>query len=411
MLGIFQKMSKILTQALHYHRQSPAGKVALAVTKPCRTQADLALAYTPGVAEPARAIARRPADVYQYTAKGNLVGVISNGTAVLGLGNIGAAASKPVMEGKAVLFKRFAGIDAFDLEVNCADPEKFVELVAALAPTFGAINLEDIAAPECFYIEEELQRRIDIPVFHDDQHGTAIITGAALLNALKITGKKINQVKVIVAGAGAAGIRCAEHYVRLGVSKKNIWLCDSKGLITMQRRNLNKYKQPFAHRSKPMILAEVMVKADVFVGVSAPNIVTPKMLQAMAPRPIVFALANPDPEIAYPLARRSRRDILLATGRSDYPNQINNALCFPFLLRGALDAQAHSITPNMKLAATAALAELGATTATKLVPSIFDKRLLPVVAAAVVPAAQRDGVARKKINLQNYVRNLQRRRS
>lgn len=378
---------------------------------PLRNQRDLSLLYTPGVAIPSLRIAKQPRLAYALTNKRNLVAVVTNGTAVLGLGNIGPLAAKPVMEGKAALFKRFAGIDAFDLEVAETDPDKFVDIVAKLAPTFGGINLEDISAPACFYIEDELQKRLDIPVFHDDQHGTAIISGAALLNALEIVGKKISSVKLVISGAGAAGIRCAEHYVRLGVRKNNITMCDSKGVITIDRKNLDVYKKRFAvgteHCSvptRPATLADAMVNADVFVGVSVANIVTPKMLLRMNDNPIVFVMANPDPEIPYTLAKRARRDILLATGRSDCPNQINNVLGFPFVFRGALDAGAKRITEEMKLAATYALAKLAhqpVPSSVKrayhlkqlkfgydyIVPKPFDPRLLATVSGAVAKAA------------------------
>lgn len=419
--------------ALEYHKRHPAGKISIQPTKPCQTQDDLALAYTPGVAEPSLAIAKQPATVYDYTNKGNLVGIISNGTAVLGLGNIGAAASKPVMEGKSVLFKQFAQVDAFDIEVSTTDPEEFITVVRNLAPTFGAINLEDISAPECFYIEDQLQKHLDIPVFHDDQHGTAIISGAALLNAVELVGKDISKIKVVISGAGAAGIRCAEHYVRLGVQKKNIWMCDSRGLITKQRKDLDKYKKQFAQardRSRPVhtiknyTLADAIVNADVFLGVSIANILTPAMIKTMAPKPIVFALANPNPEIAYPLAKRTRHDILLASGRSDYPNQINNVLGFPFIMRGALDVRATCITNGMKIAATKALAKIAHYPVPGyilkaynlqslrfgpdyIVPKPFDKRVYVEVSAAVAQAAMQDGVARKKINIKTYIKNLQ----
>jgi len=395
------------------------GRITIQPTQPCRTQADLAKIYTPGVAKPVREIAQQPDRAFDLTAKSNLVGVITNGTAILGLGNLGAQASKPVMEGKAVLFKRFAGIDAFDIEVAETDPEKFVHIVAALAPTFGGINLEDISAPACFYIETELQKRLHIPVFHDDQHGTAVISGAALLNAVELVGKKITDVKIVMSGAGAAGIRCAEHYVRLGVPKNHIWLCDSHGLITADRKGLDLYKKQFAQNTSSQSLANAMVDADVFIGVSAPNIVTPAMLKTMASYPIVFALANPDPEIAYPLAKRTRHDILLATGRSDYPNQINNVLGFPFIFRAALDVRAMHITPNMLLAATQALAELAHQPVPAsvlrayhvrsmqfgpdyIVPKPFDPRLVVEVSLAIAKAAIADGVARKTITLKTY---------
>lgn len=420
------------TQALKYHKRQPAGKISIQPTKPCQTQDDLAMAYTPGVAEPSLVIAKKPATVYDYTNKGNLVAVISNGTAVLGLGNIGAAASKPVMEGKSVLFKRFAGIDAFDLEVSATDPDEFISVVRNVAPTFGAINLEDIAAPECFYIENELQKQLDIPVFHDDQHGTAIISGAALLNALELVNKDIRTIKVVVSGAGAAGIRCAEHYIRLGVQKKHIWMCDSRGLITSDRKDLDIYKKKFAQtvvsrsteRSHVSTLADALVGADVFLGVSVANILTPAMVKSMAKNPIVFALANPNPEIAYPLAKRTRHDILLATGRSDYPNQINNVLGFPFILRGALDIRATRITDGMKIAATRALAEIAHYAVPRyilkaygvqslkfgpdyIVPKPFDRRVYIEVSTAVAKAAIADGVARQNIQPKRYKQHLE----
>ncbi|MBI4406973.1 MAG: malate dehydrogenase [Candidatus Kerfeldbacteria bacterium] len=366
---------------------------------PLRNQRDLSMLYTPGVAEPSRQIAKQPQLAYALTNKRNLVAVITNGTAVLGLGNIGPLAAKPVMEGKAALFKRFAGIDAFDLEIAETDPDQFVDIVTKLAPTFGGINLEDISAPACFYIEDELQKRLDIPVFHDDQHGTAIISGAALLNAVELVGKKMSHIKLVISGAGAAGIRCAEQYVRLGVHKNNIIMCDSKGIVSKQRKDLDVYKKSFAV-SKRGSLADAFVDADVFVGVSAPNIVTPAMIKTMAKNPIVFAMANPDPEIAYTLAKRARHDILVATGRSDRPNQINNVLGFPFVFRGALDAGAKRITTEMKLAATYALADLAHRSVPAsvkrayglkqlqfgydyIVPKPFDPRLLAVVSTAV----------------------------
>lgn len=369
---------------------------------PLRTQRDLSELYTPGVGDPARKIAQQPHLAYTLTNKRNLVAVVTNGTAVLGLGNLGPLAAKPVMEGKAALFKRFAGIDAFDLEISETDPDKFIDIVEKLAPTFGGINLEDIAAPACFYIETELQKRLDIPVFHDDQHGTAIISSAALLNAVELVHKKMSQIKLVISGAGAAGIRCAEHYVRLGVQKKHIIMCDSHGIISKKRNHIDQSKKQFAV-VRDGSLADAMIGADVLVGVSAPNIVTEKMLLTMNDRPIVFALANPDPEIRYPLAKRARRDILLASGRSDYPNQINNVLGFPFVFRGALDVGAKRITTEMKLAATYALAELAhrpVPVSVKrayglkqlqfgydyIVPKPFDPRLLSVVSTAVAKA-------------------------
>ncbi len=401
------------------------GRIKVESTTPCETQRDLAVIYTPGVGQPAKAIARNAADVYRYTAKGNLVGVLTNGTAVLGLGDIGPLAAKPVMEGKAVLFKRFAGIDAFDIELVTKDPEEFIRAAALLEPTFGGINLEDIAAPACFYIETELQRRVHIPVFHDDQHGTAIISGAALLNALELVGKNIADAKIVMSGAGAAGIRCAEHYLRLGAQKRNLYLCDSRGLITTARLQLDASKRPFARSLPAASLAEIIKAADVFVGVSVANVVTPAMLKTMAKQPIVFALANPDPEISYTLAQRSRHDILLATGRSDYPNQINNVLGFPFVFRGALDVRAQAITPNMLMAATRALANLAHQPVPRavlkaygvkqlefgpnyIVPKPFDPRLVVEVSASVAAAAMSDGVAALHLTISNYRKHLQR---
>ncbi len=397
-------------------------RIVTALPTPLRNQKDLSILYTPGVAKPSRQIAKDPQAAYRLTNKSNLVAVVTNGTAVLGLGNIGALAGKPVMEGKAALFKRFAGVDAFDLEIAETDPDKLINIIEKLEPTFGGINLEDIAAPACFYIESELQKRLSIPVFHDDQHGTAIISGAALLNALEVVGKKIHQVKIVLSGAGAAGIRCAEHYVRLGADKKNITLCDSRGIVSRDRGSMDPLKQQFV-QPKSGDLADALVNADVFVGVSAPNIVTPEMLKTMANQPIVFAMANPDPEIAYPLAKRARRDILLATGRSDFPNQINNVLGFPFVFRGALDTQARQVTEEMKLAATLALAKLAHAPvpvsvkrayhlnslrfgAEYIVPKPFDPRALVEVSVAVARAALESGVARKKINLKTYRQHL-----
>lgn len=397
-------------------------RIVTSLPVPLRTQRDLSALYTPGVGDPAKQIAKVPQRAYQLTNKGNLVAVVSNGTAVLGLGNIGPLAAKPVMEGKAALFKRFAGIDAFDLEIAETDPDKFVDIVAKLVPTFGGINLEDIAAPACFYIEQELQKRVAIPVFHDDQHGTAIISGAGLINALELVHKKMSQVKIVLSGAGAAGIRCAEHYVRLGATQRNITLCDSHGVVTTERKNLDEYKRRFAKNPHDIVgtTLELSLRgADVFIGVSAPNIVTPAMIQTMAPDPIVFAMANPDPEIAYPLAKRSRHDILLASGRSDYPNQINNVLGFPFVFRGALDVRAHAITEEMKLAATFALAALAhrpVPVSVKraynqptihfgydyFVPKPFDPRVFIEVSSAVAKAAD------PKVNLKRYRAHLSR---
>ena len=346
-------------EALDYHSKGRKGKIEVIPSKPTSTSRDLSLAYSPGVAEPCLEIAQNPDDVYQYTAKGNLVGVISNGTAVLGLGNIGALASKPVMEGKGVLFKRFADIDVFDIEIDEEDPEKFVQIVKALEPTFGGINLEDLKAPECFEIEEKLRKIMNIPIMHDDQHGTAIISTAALFNALEITQKDISKIKVVFSGAGASAIACANMMVSTGVQLENLWLCDTKGLVYVDRHDgMNPYKSKFAKKSNLRSLAQVIDGADVFVGCSAKGVLTVDMVKSMAPNPIVFALANPDPEIDYPIAKAARPDLIMATGRSDYPNQVNNVLGFPFIFRGALDVHAKEINEEMKLAAAKALAAL-----------------------------------------------------
>ncbi len=339
--------------------RAPAGKLGVVATKPCSTQRDLSLAYTPGVAVPCLEIEKDPALAYKYTAKGNLVAVVTNGTAVLGLGNIGALAGKPVMEGKGVLFKRFADIDVFDIELNTLDPKEVIRTCQLLEPTFGGINLEDIKAPECFEIEEELKRTMRIPVFHDDQHGTAIISGAALLNAVEIAGKRLADVKIVFSGAGASAVSCAEHYVRLGATRQNITLCDTKGVIYKGRtERMNKYKERFAIETAARTLADALRGADVFVGLSTANCVSPEMLLGMADRPVVFAMANPDPEIPYDVAKATRADVIIATGRSDFPNQVNNVLGFPFIFRGALDVRATTINDEMKLAATRALASL-----------------------------------------------------
>ncbi|HYL94232.1 MAG TPA: malic enzyme-like NAD(P)-binding protein [Terriglobales bacterium] len=346
-------------EALDYHCGPRPGKIEVNPSKPCRTQRDLSLAYTPGVAEPCLEIQKNPHDAFKYTSRGNLVAVVSNGTAVLGLGHIGALAGKPVMEGKGVLFKRFADIDVFDLEVDSARPEDVIRVCRLLEPTFGAINLEDIKAPECFQIEEELRRTMKIPVFHDDQHGTAIINGAALLNALELVGKDIAKVKVVFCGAGAAGLACAAHYVRLGVKRENLTMVDVFGVVYKGRtEGMNSYLEQFARETPHRKLAEAVVGADVLVGLSVKGVFTPEMIRSMAPRPIVFAMANPDPEITYEEARAARTDAIVATGRSDYPNQVNNVLGFPFIFRGALDVRATAINDEMKLAATRALAAL-----------------------------------------------------
>ncbi|MDR5710142.1 MAG: malic enzyme-like NAD(P)-binding protein, partial [Armatimonadota bacterium] len=414
-------------EALEYHERGRPGKLAIQITKPFVTQRDLSLAYTPGVAEPVREIHRNPMDAYRYTAKGNLVAVISNGTAVLGLGNVGALASKPVMEGKAVLFKRFADVDVFDIEVDTADPEEFVRIVRAIAPTFGGINLEDIRAPDCFWIERRLREELDIPVFHDDQHGTAIIVGAALLNALELVGKHITEVRVVISGAGASAIACAEFFLLLGMRREQMVLVDTKGVVYRGRSDgMNPYKERFAADTPARTLAEAMAGADVFVGLSAPGIVTGEMVRSMAPRPIVFALANPDPEIPYEEARAARPDAIVATGRSDYPNQVNNVLGFPFIFRGALDVRARAINEEMKLAACRALAALAKQDVPDsvlrayglerlefgpdyLIPKPLDPRVALWVAPAVAEAAMRTGVARRHVDLEAYREELARR--
>ncbi|UOR05222.1 NADP-dependent malic enzyme [Hymenobacter aerilatus] len=408
-------MSKINKQdALNYHSQEPAGKIEVVPTKPVSTQSDLALAYSPGVAEPCLAIAANPDDVYKYTAKGNLVAVISNGTAVLGLGNIGPEASKPVMEGKGVLFKKFAGIDCFDIEIDATDPDEFIRIVKALEPTFGGINLEDIKAPECFRIETALREQMNIPLMHDDQHGTAIITSAALLNALELVGKKIDEVQLVVSGAGAAAVSCLRLYLELGVKPENVVVFDKDGVINHQRTDLAELQMRFATQRPIATLAEAMRGADVFLGLSAANVLPAEFLLTMADNPIVFALANPNPEIDYDLAMATRPDIIMATGRSDHPNQVNNVLGFPYIFRGALDVRATEINEAMKLAAVHALAELAkdvvpdlvnkaygdntlAFGRTYLIPKPLDPRLITTVSPAVALAAMESGVARRHI--------------
>jgi len=414
-------------QALDYHDGGRPGKIEITPTKPCRTQRDLSLAYTPGVAEPCLEIHKNPHDAYKYTGRGNLVAVLSNGTAVLGLGDIGALAGKPVMEGKAVLFKRFADVDVFDIEVNSHNPDDIIKLCQLLEPTFGGINLEDIKAPDCFYIEETLKKTMKIPVFHDDQHGTAIISGAALLNALEVVGKDIRKVKVVFNGAGAAGIACAEHYVRLGVRRENIILCDTKGVVYAGRTDgMNPYKDRFAQQTDKRTLAEAMVGADVFAGLSVKGAINGDMIRTMAPDPIVFAMANPDPEVTYEEAKASRPDVIIATGRSDYPNQVNNVLGFPFIFRGALDVRATAINEEMKLAATRALANLAKEDVPDsvcraygvprmqfgreyLIPKPFDPRVLMWEASAVAEAAMKTGVAQEPVDLDLYRAQLERR--
>ncbi len=411
---IFSFMSKLNQDALNYHSSGRPGKVAIIPTKPHSTQRDLALAYSPGVASPCLAIKDNKQDVYKYTAKGNLVAVISNGTAVLGLGNIGPEAGKPVMEGKGLLFKIFADIDVFDIEVDASDPEKFIQTVKAIAPTFGGINLEDIKGPECFDIEERLKAELDIPVMHDDQHGTAIISAAGLLNALGLVGKKLDSVRIVVNGAGAAAISCSKLYVSLGAKLENLILCDSKGVIHKERKDLTKEKQLFANNTKCRTLEEAVKGADVFVGLSVAGVLSKDMVKSMKKDPIVFALANPDPEISYEDAKASRPDIIFATGRSDYPNQINNVLGFPFIFRGALDVRASCINEDMKIACVHALASLAKEKVPEsvlmaynasnivygreyLIPKPMDPRLITCVAPAVAKAAMKSGVARQKI--------------
>jgi malate dehydrogenase (oxaloacetate-decarboxylating)(NADP+) len=400
--------------ALLYHSRGRKGKVEVIPTKPYFTQSDLSLAYTPGVAYPCLEIEKNPDDAYVYTAKANLVAVISNGTAVLGLGDIGALAGKPVMEGKGLLFKVFADVDVFDIEIDEKDPEKLIEICAKIAPTFGGINLEDIKAPECFEVETRLKKMLDIPVFHDDQHGTAIISAAGLLNAIDISGKKLSDIKVVVCGAGAAANSCMRLYVALGVRKENVVMVDSKGVINSKRTDLNKYKQEWVTKRDINNLAEAVVGADLFLGLSVADMLTSEMLKTMAPEPIVFAMANPNPEISYEDAMGARDDIIFATGRSDYPNQINNVLGFPFIFRGALDVRATSINEEMKLAATKALADLAREPVPEevlkaygltslefgkdyIIPKPLDPRLISRVASAVARAAIETGVAQLTI--------------
>jgi malate dehydrogenase (oxaloacetate-decarboxylating)(NADP+) len=400
--------------ALYYHSHGQPGKIEVVPTKMLSSQLDLALAYSPGVAEPCKEIAANQEDVYKYTAKGNLVGVISNGTAVLGLGNIGPDASKPVMEGKGVLFKKFAGIDVFDIEIDCQDPEQFIKIVRSLEPTFGAINLEDIKAPECFIIEQTLRREMNIPVMHDDQHGTAIITSAALLNALELVNKKIEDIKLVVNGAGAAAIACTKMYLCLGIKQENVIMNDIAGILHVDRSDLDDIRKEFATSRPVTSLLEAMAGADVFLGLSAANCITPEHIRRMAPRPIVFALANPDPEINYELAMESRGDIIMATGRSDNPNQVNNVLGFPYIFRGALDVRATEINEAMKLAAVHAIANLAKEPVPEsvnkaydnkilafgneyLIPKPLDPRLITAISPAVARAAMESGVARRAI--------------
>lgn len=413
--------------ALLYHSRNRRGKVEVIPTKPYCTQYDLSLAYTPGVAYPCLEIEKNPDDSYAYTSKGNLVAVISNGTAVLGLGDIGALAGKPVMEGKGLLFKVFADVDVFDIEVNEKDPEKLINICAAIAPTFGGINLEDIKAPECFEVETRLKEMLDIPVFHDDQHGTAIISAAGLLNCLDLTGKKIEDIKLVVCGAGAAAISCTRLYVSLGLRKENIVMVDSKGVVNSRRKDLNKYKQEFMTSRNIETLAEAVKGADMFLGLSTCDMLSKEMLSSMAKEPIVFAMANPNPEISYEDAVSARKDLIFATGRSDYPNQINNVLGFPYIFRGALDVRASTINEEMKLAASKALAELTRQPVPEqvlkaynlkeltfgreyIIPKPLDPRLISYVASAVAQAAMDSGVAKFPIaDMNEYRKGLDRR--
>jgi malate dehydrogenase (oxaloacetate-decarboxylating)(NADP+) len=418
-------MTKInRTDALNYHEKGRPGKIEVIPTKPHNTQYDLSMAYTPGVAEPCLEIHKTPEDAYKYTAKGNLVAVISNGTAVLGLGDIGPLAGKPVMEGKGLLFKIFADVDVFDIEVNEKDPGKLIEVVKAIAPTFGGINLEDIKAPECFEIEETLKKELDIPVFHDDQHGTAIISAAGLINALELNGKKIEELKVVVNGAGAAAVSCIRLYISMGVKPENVVMLDSRGVLNKSRNDLNKIKQQFVTDRNINTLEEAFVDADVFLGLSVGNVVNKDMIRSMAKYPIVFAMANPNPEISYEDATSAREDIIMATGRSDYPNQINNVLGFPFIFRGALDVRATTINEEMKIAASQALASLAKKYVPDMVakaynqqnivfgkdyiiPKPLDPRLITTVSVAVAKAAIKSGVARKIItNWAEYEQEL-----
>jgi len=419
-------MAKLTREdALEYHRlKGKPGKVAIVPTKPMDTQRDLSLAYSPGVAEPVLEIEKDPANAYEYTSKGNLVAVVSNGTAILGLGDRGPLASKPVMEGKGVLFKKFADIDVFDIEVNSHDPDEIIKVVAAIAPTFGGINLEDIKAPECFYIEEELKKMLDIPVFHDDQHGTAIISSAALANALELVGKRHEDIRIVISGAGASAISCAELAIKWGVKRENIMLCDSKGVVYKGRtEGMNKYKERFVVETDARTLADALRGADVFYGLSVANVMTPEMVKSMAPDPIIFAMANPDPEIKPELAKEARKDVIIATGRSDYANQVNNVLGFPFIFRGALDVRARQINEEMKFAASKALAALAKEDVPDsvirayggepikfgreyIIPKPLDPRVLLWEAPAVAEAAMKSGVARKMIDIEEYREQL-----
>ncbi|MBS9907861.1 malate dehydrogenase [Vibrio alginolyticus] len=406
-------------KALDYHAYPTPGKIAVELTKPAETAGDLALAYSPGVAEPVREIAQNPDNVYKYTAKGNMVAVISNGTAILGLGNLGPLASKPVMEGKALLFKRFAGLDSIDIEVKHRTIDEFVDTVASIADTFGGINLEDIKAPDCFEIEKRLIERCDVPVFHDDQHGTAIVTAAGMLNAIELQGKKLEDSTIVCLGAGAAAVACMELLIKCGAMREKIYMLDRKGVIHTRRDDLNEYKQLFANNTDKRTLEDVIEGADLFLGVSGPNLLPAEALKLMADKPIVFACSNPDPEIKPELVHAVRDDLIMGTGRSDYPNQVNNVLCFPFIFRGALDVRASEINDEMKLAAVEAIRELAKEPvpeavlkaagvdklefgADYIIPKPMDSRLLPRVAKAVAQAAVNSGVARIEMP-ENYM--------
>ena len=412
-------MSDLKQQALQYHAEPTPGKIAVALTTPAETAHDLSLAYSPGVAEPVREIAADPDNAYKYTAKGNTVAVISNGTAILGLGNLGPLASKPVMEGKSLLFKRFANIDSFDIEVSHRTTEEFINTVANIADTFGGINLEDIKAPECFEIEQELIKRCNVPVFHDDQHGTAIVTAAGMLNALEIQGKHLPDCTIVCLGAGAAAIACMELLIKCGAQREKIYMLDTKGVIHTRRDDLNEYKKLFANNTDKRTLEDVITGSDVFVGVSGPDLLTAEQLKLMAPNPVVFACSNPDPEIKPEVALATRDDVIIATGRSDYPNQVNNVLCFPFIFRGALDVRARIINDEMKIAAVHAIKDLAkeevpaeVLTASGdksltfgkdyIIPKPMDSRLCAKVAKAVAQAAIDSGVAALEIP-ENYM--------
>ncbi|MCF6459016.1 malic enzyme-like NAD(P)-binding protein [Pseudoalteromonas sp. MMG024] len=412
-------MSDIREKALQYHSEPVPGKISIELTKPAETVNDLALAYSPGVAEPVREIAADPNNAYKYTAKGNMVAVISNGTAILGLGNLGPLASKPVMEGKALLFKRFAGLDSIDIEVKHRTTEDFINTVENIADTFGGINLEDIKAPECFEIEKALIERCSVPVFHDDQHGTAIVTAAGMLNALEIQGKKLKDALIVCLGAGAAAIACMELLIKCGAQREHIYMLDRKGVIHTRREDLNEYKMLFANNTDKRTLQDVIEEADVFVGVSGPDLLAPEDLKLMANKPVVFACSNPDPEIKPEVANAARNDLIMATGRSDYPNQVNNVLCFPFIFRGALDVRATAINDEMKIAAVNAIREIAKEPVPQevlsasgesnlefgkdyIIPKPMDPRLLPRVARAVAEAAVESGVAQIEMP-ENYM--------